>query len=222
MAVLLRIDSSSRQEGSHSRALADDVETAWVLAHPDGVVVRRDLAAEPIAPISDAQIAAFFSPPEALTDELRAAAALSDRLLEELFSADAVLISAPIYNFSVPAALKAWIDQIVRIRRTFDFDGAAFTGLAGGRTGYLALAYGAAGYVDGPLAAMDFHGPYLRAIMGFVGITDLHSFHVEATSTDQAAMSRSREAARAAIADAMEPPRAARGGLFQRVFGRTG
>lgn len=189
MTTLLRIDASARTEGSHSRDLGHAFEAAWRAAHPRGTVVRRDLAAGPLPQISALTIAGFYTPAEAMSDDLRAATALSDALIAELQGADEVLLTTPMYNFGVPAALKAWIDQIVRINATFSYDGTSFTGLVTGKRATIAIAYGAGGYgPDGALAALDLVRPYLQTLFGFLGFTDVRFTGVEATTGDAAVL----------------------------------
>lgn len=200
MTTLLRLDASSRHTGSRSRELADHL-VQRLTEHEDTLrVVARDLAAEPISIIADSTIVGFYTPSEAMTDDLRAATALSDELISELQAADALLIAAPMYNFGVPAALKTWVDQVVRINRTFSYDGQSFTGLVTGKPAYLALAYGAGGYAPGgPFAAMDFLRPYLGGLLGFLGFTEVHVFAVELTTADDATAESRAAAGRAEI-----------------------
>ena len=122
MARILRIDSSSRLQDSHSRELADFFQATWLKQHPHDEVVRRDLVATPIPHIAEATIAGYYTPPEQQTDAMKAATALSDELIAELMTADILLFSVPMYNFSIPSSLKAYIDQIVRVGHTFGFD----------------------------------------------------------------------------------------------------
>lgn len=200
MPNLLRIDASARLEGSHSRDLGDAYEAAWLARHVSGSVNRRDLAEEPVAQIEALTIAGFYTPADAMTAELRAATALSDCLIGELQVADEVLVTTPMYNFSIPAALKAWIDQIVRIGRTFDYDGTNFTGLVTGKRVTIAIAYGAGGYGEGgPLAALDLVKPYLQTLFGFLGFADIRFVGVEATTGDAHALIGELESARTSI-----------------------
>lgn len=192
--ILLRIDASARRDGSFSRRVADGVQRAWQQAHPQGHVVVRDLARQALPHIEDATIKGYYTPAEQMTPALREATALSDVLIAELKGAQTVLISVPIYNFSLPSSLKAWIDQIVRIGHTFAYEGGQFRGLVEGPRAVLALAYGAGGY-QGPLAAMDHLRPYLEALLPFIGITDVKTLAVEATSGDAKAAQAALDAA---------------------------
>ncbi len=130
MKTILRVDASSRTAGSQSRALGDYFEHTWVKRNPSDRIVRRDVVENPIPHIASQTITGFYTPGEKFTDELRSATALSDRLVSELRAADILLLTVPIYNFSIPSALKAWIDHIVRIGHTFAYDGKNFTGVA--------------------------------------------------------------------------------------------
>lgn len=210
MPTLLRIDASARRAGSHSRLLGDHAEAAWRAAHPGGTVLRRDLAAAPLPHVSEPTIGAFFTPPDALSAEQQAAIALSDRLVAELLAADTLLVTTPMYNFGIPSALKAWIDHIMRVGRTFSYDGTGFAGLAGGRDAILAMAYGATGYTGGgPFAAADFALPHLRFLLGFMGIAEVQAFAVEGTSGPAAGAEASLATARAAIDATFVPRRSA-------------
>jgi FMN-dependent NADH-azoreductase len=98
------------------------LESEWIARNPNGAIVRRDLAACPVRHITDLTIAGFYTPVEQHSPEIRRDIALSDTLIAELTAASALLITVPMYNFSIPSALKAWIDHIVRINRTFSYD----------------------------------------------------------------------------------------------------
>jgi FMN-dependent NADH-azoreductase len=198
---LLRIDASSRLSGSHSRDLADAFEHAWRARGTDHEVVRRDLVASPVPQIEQTTIAGFYTPPDQMTPELRSATALSDELIGEVLAADELLIATPMYNFTVPSALKAWIDQIVRVGNTFAFDGVNFKGLVKARRAVVISAYGAGGYLNGgAFAAADFCGPYLKFLLNFLGITAVDQISVEATVGDADALSGAISAAKERIA----------------------
>ncbi len=189
MPLLLRIDSSARRCGSVSRDLGDRFEAAWRDRGSDFGVASRDLAADPVPQIGQETIAGFYVARHDMTADQRAATALSDALIAELKSADELLITVPMYNFTVPAALKAWIDQIVRINHTFSYDGQSFKGLLAVRRATLVSAYGAGGYLgDGVLANADFCVTYLKFVLGFLGVATVEHVGVEATTGDTAAL----------------------------------
>jgi FMN-dependent NADH-azoreductase len=200
MKTVLRIDASSRSNGSQSRVLGDYFESVWLNRNPGDRVLRRDLAIDAAPHISSQTIAGFYTPAEQLTHELRNATAQSDLLIEELRSADVLLLTTPMYNFSVPSALKAWIDQIVRIGHTFSYDGKSFAGLVTGKRAYVICAYGAGGYLgNGPLAAYDFLKPYLMLLLNFLGIQEVKFFSVEATTQDETTVALNINKAKAEI-----------------------
>jgi FMN-dependent NADH-azoreductase len=174
---ILRIDASARHAGSTTRQLSDALIDALHDRHGRIDVQTRDLARTP-PPLLDADwIAANFTEPQARTAEQRATLALSDALVAELMAADVVVIGVPVYNFSVPAALKAWIDQVARARLTFRYTEHGPEGLLKGKRAYLAMASG--GVAAG--SAEDFATGYLRHVLGFLGITA-----VEIVAADQA------------------------------------
>ncbi len=184
MSYILRIDSSPRSTESHSRRIANYIENALLAKNSELHIRRRDLAAMSIPHINNDTIAGFFTPDNAMTTELQLATALSNELISELKDASILIISAPIYNFSTPSALKAWIDQIVRINATFSYDGESFTGLVSIKQVYLALSYGASGYAD-QLASMNFLEPYLVSLINFLGMDQVDIFTIEGTTGDE-------------------------------------
>jgi len=200
MPNLLRIDTSARINDSHSRTLADELQAQWLASQPGGEVQQRDLAKDPIGPIENDTIVGYYTPEEAMTDQLRQATAQSDRLIAELMNADALLISTLIYNFGVPAVLKVWIDQVVRINQTFGFsDDGNLQGLVKGKLAYITIASGAQ-FTGTPLATMDFLRPYLKSLLGFIGFEQVEFFSVESTTMDEKQMALNKENALAEMA----------------------
>ena len=183
MATLLRIDSSSRLDGSFSRRVGDALANHLNAEH----TITRDLVKSPVPHIDVAAIAAFFSDPAGHDETARMATALSDKLLDEIIAADNIMITVPMYNFGIPSALKAWIDQVVRIGKTFDFDGQNFSGLLQNKRAFLVIAYGADGYTQGDFKIADFVAPYLSFVLNFIGITDITIIPVEGTNVGKEA-----------------------------------
>lgn len=178
MATLLHLDSSPRGERSHSRQLTAEFSRRWQATHPGRSVIYHDLGHQPVPLVTEEWIGGAFSSPQMHTSAQAAAIAVSDRLVDELLEADRLLIGAPMYNFAIPAALKAWIDQIVRAGRTFD--PATYTGLLTGKRAVVITACGGAGYGSGgTMAALNHVDPYLRTILGFIGIMEVEFIHVE-------------------------------------------
>ncbi len=184
MPKLLRIDSSSRLQGSHSRDLGDYYEQMWRRETMNSVITR-DLIRSPIEHINQKTIEGFYTPKDELTDELTKTLSVSDTLIAELQKADILLLTVPIYNFTIPSALKAWIDHIVRIGVTFAYDGENFEGLVRTEKAIVICSYGASGYVDeGPLSAANFLEPYLGFLLTFLGIKEVQFITVEATTAN--------------------------------------
>ena len=166
MTHILRVDASMRNEGSVSRVLADKLVAR--LATADSTITERDLA-KGIDLIDEAWIGANFTDPADRTDTQKAVLAKSDALVQELREADTLVITAPVYNFHVPAALKAWIDMIARARETFRYTENGPEGLLTGKKAYIVVTSG--GTVLG--SEYDFISGYLRHVLGFIGITDV-------------------------------------------------
>jgi len=193
MTRILRIDASSRRDSAHSRELANMFISQWLAREPDAEIMQRDLADVTVPHIANETIQGYYTPAEQMTPALKEATALSDLLISEVVNADVLLIATPMYNFSVPSALKAWIDQVVRIGRTFSYDGKDFAGLLPGRRAFIMVAYGAGGYLDGgPFAAADFLQPYLRFLLGFLGIADVTFVAIENTTADATTVAAGR------------------------------
>lgn len=165
---ILKIDASGRLDGSVSRALTRDVTSALEARHGAANVVSRDLA-DGVSFVDDRWIEANFTAPDERTPEQRERLAESDRLVAELQAADVIVIGSPIYNFGVPAVLKAWVDMIARARLTFRYTENGPVGLLEGKKAYVVIASGGVP-VDSPV---DFATPYLRQALAFVGITDV-------------------------------------------------
>lgn len=199
---ILEVSASARVDGSVSRELSRDLIAALRDRDGETETVHRDLASG-IPFVNEAWIEANFTPDEARTDTHRQTLALSDSLVAEIQNADVLVIGVPVYNFSIPAALKAWIDMIARARLTFRYTENGPEGLLGGRKAYLVVATG--GVPVG--SAMDFATPYLRHALAFIGITDVEVIAADKLNSQA---EESMDAARTCIADLVHlAPRAA-------------
>ena len=165
---VLRVDASARAEGSVTRLLADQLVAALAQRVPDLSVTRRDVA-HGLPFVDAAWVNANFTDPDARSDSQRQTLAGSDALVAEVMDADVIVIGTPIYNFGVPATLKAWIDQIARARLTFRYTENGPQGLLSGKKAYILAATG--GTEVG--SAIDFATPWLKFVLGFIGITDV-------------------------------------------------
>ena len=175
MKQLLHIDSSPRGDRSHTRRLTREFVEQWRRHRPFDAIHYRDVGAAPPPAVTQDWIAAAFASPSARTPKMRADLSLSDTLVDELLAAHILVLGAPMYNFGVPAALKAYIDQIVRIGRTFQFEpgdkAAPYKPLTAGKRAVVIVASGDAGYEpDGRFAALNHVEPYLRTVFEFIGI----------------------------------------------------
>ena len=172
MTRLLVVETSPRGTQSVSRQMTQRFLAAWRTAHPGGHVVHRDLADTGAAPpfVTAPWLHAYFTPPanqsQAMRDELR----LSDEMVAEVLAAGHIAISTPVYNYNVPASLKAWVDHIVRKGATLGLDG---QGLVHGKKATLLMASGGV-YTEGsPIRDRDIATQYLRLILGVIGIEDV-------------------------------------------------
>ena len=170
MANVLHINSSVRSNGSLSRQLSGELVAK--LAAQGNTVVTRDLAAQPVPHLTEAMMGAFFTPADQRGEQATTDIKISDTLVDELLAADILVLAAPMYNFSVPSTLKAWIDHVARAGRTFQYTATGPVGLATGKKAYIVTASGGV-YSEGPGAGYDFLSTYLRAALGFIGITDI-------------------------------------------------
>lgn len=185
MAHILHVDTSPRAERSISRNLSHEFVTAWKAAHPNDTVTYRDLGHHPVPHVTEAWIAAAFSPPAEHTPELAEAIHISNELVDELLAADRYVFGVPLYNFSVPSTFKAYIDQIVRIGRTFLVDSNGFKGLVEGKKALVIISAGGSYRIGTPTGAYNFHEPYLQAIFGFIGITDVSFIYADGLSGNE-------------------------------------
>ncbi len=206
MRVILHLTCSPRGPLAHSRTISGELVARLLATEPGARAIERDLFATPPALVDrDFTAAILASPPDFGVPALAA----SEALIAELEACDALVIGTPMNNYTVPATLKAWIDQIVRIHRTFRSTPQGKVGILRDRPVYVVIASG--GYFSGPSpngtpAQPDFLTPYLRAIFGTIGITDLHFITLEGVTRGADAQATALTAARARI-DALLPPR---------------
>ena len=203
MAHILHIDSSPRGDRSHSRKLSHEFITGWKTAHPEDTLSYRDIGRNPVPHVDEPWIAGAYSPPEAHTPELSQALKISDELVDEFIAADRYVFGVPMYNFSVPSTFKAYIDQIARVNRTFAVSEQGYQGLVNGKKMLVITASGgsrqrlsAAGY--------DFQEPFLRAVFGFVGVTDITFIHADNLSGGDGAAEQSISEVRTALQSAVD------------------
>ena len=165
--TILHLDSSARTDGSVTRILSQKLVEK--LSDADTSILRRDIGQSPLPILTEDWVGANFTPDEARTPVQHAALALSDELIVELEAADTIVLGVPIYNFGVPAAFKAWIDLVARARKTFQYTEKGPVGLLKGKKAFVVLASG--GTPSG--SEIDFATPYVRHVLGFLGIQDV-------------------------------------------------
>jgi FMN-dependent NADH-azoreductase len=172
---ILQINSSARREASHSTRLGNRIVERLRKADPETALTVRDLSHTPQPVLDEAALGALFSAPDQRTAEQAARVALDDAVIAELQAADVVVLGVPMYNFGVPSQLKNWIDAISRAGVTFRYTEKGPEGLVKGKTVYVALTRGGK-YRNTPA---DTQVPYLKTVLGFLGMTDVHFVYAE-------------------------------------------
>jgi len=197
MSQLLVLHNSLNPENSASRAMTEAYLAQVRAANPAVRVIERDLAADPLPHLPPAILPAMFGQTVQPGPEAQAAA-LSDRLIAELEQADVIVLGAPLYNFTIPSTLKAWLDYVVRSGRTFRYTEAGPEGLL--PPGKRVLVFTASGgvYSQGPAAALDHLVPYLKAVLGMIGLTQVEVVRAEGMALPEAQQARAQAITQAA------------------------
>lgn len=172
---ILQINASARSEGANSTRIANAVVERLRAANPGSSLKVRDLGKEPVPVLDAVELGALFTPSERRTPEQAASVAARDALIAEVQAADAIVLGVPMYNLGNPVQLKTWIDAIARAGVTFRYTASGPEGLLKGKTAYVALARG--GRYRGTPG--DAQTPYLKSILGFLGITDVRFIYAE-------------------------------------------
>jgi FMN-dependent NADH-azoreductase len=178
MKTILHLISSPRQESSFSIKLGRAIVAQLQDKYPDSVVNEVNLIQENFPHLDAAHLQSFYTPKESLTAADLEAIRYSDHAINQLFEADFIVIGAPLYNFSIHSALKAWIDHIARAGLTFRYSENGPEGLVKDKKVYIAMSAGGV-YSEGPYQPYDFVAPYLKAVLGFMGMTDLTIYRAE-------------------------------------------
>jgi len=178
---ILHIISSPRSN-SYSIRLGHQIVEKLLAAHPGSTVSERNLTNHPLPQVEEVFVQGIFTPTEARTAEQKTAVQHSDTVIDEVLAADILVIGTPMYNFSIPSSLKAWLDHLVRAGVTFSYGANGPQGLIKGKKVYLAMASGGVYSEGSPMAAYDFIAPYLKPVLGFIGLTDVEVVRVEGTS----------------------------------------
>ncbi|HYD63250.1 MAG TPA: NAD(P)H-dependent oxidoreductase [Noviherbaspirillum sp.] len=175
MKTLLQLNSSLFSGNGQSSRLSNEFVAAWRAANPDGKVVVRDLATDPVPHLDGQRFGAFLSKPEERTAQQQAVLDFSDALIDEIRNADVIALGLPMYNFGIPSTLKAYFDHIARSGVTFRYTEKGPVGLLGGRKVYVFAARG--GLYQG--TPMDTQTGYVRDFLSFIGITDVEFVYAE-------------------------------------------
>jgi FMN-dependent NADH-azoreductase len=204
MSKLLFVTSSLFGEQSHSRGLGLE----FLARYPHAFLMSRDLTPATMPHLDAETLAALAVPAADRTARESELVAFSDALIAEVEAADTIVLAVPMYNFSIPSTLKAWIDHIARAGRTFRYTESGPEGLLKGKKVFVLTARGGHYSGDGPHRAYDFQEPYLRAVLGFVGFDDVTFLHLEGLKISPEAAANGLARARAAI-EILVPRRAA-------------
>ncbi|HEX4021341.1 MAG TPA: FMN-dependent NADH-azoreductase [Acidobacteriaceae bacterium] len=199
MPTLLQIDSSPRTD-SVSRELTRKYVAEWKKQNPDGTVIVRNVALDPVPFVTEPWIHASHTDAAARTPEQKKALELSDKLVDEFLAADIVVLGVPMWNFGVPAPFKAWIDQITRAGRTFQYTANGPKGLSKATRAIVLSARGGAYAPGSPYSAFDQQEPYIRTILAFLGIPQVEVVHAEQQAMGPENAEAGRKAAREHVA----------------------
>jgi FMN-dependent NADH-azoreductase len=178
MKHILHLKSSIQGAISYSIKLGDAVVEQIQNKYPGSTVEELNLVDMEIPHLKPEVLRTFFIPGDQLTEEERESIRLSDALVKQLLAADIIVIGAPLINFTIHSSLKAWIDHITRAGITFGYSENGPIGMVTGKKVYIAMSSGGI-YSEGPAKANDFVAPYLKAFLGFLGMTDLTVFRAE-------------------------------------------
>lgn len=204
MATILHIESSVRVKRSISKALGSEFIKQWQAKYPQDKVIYRDLGRQPPEFISEAWIEAAFTPCELRADEQKSSIALSDLLIKELSQSDIIVITTPMYNYGMPAHLKAWFDQVIRVNETFSFDlkrgDFPLQPTMSGKALVLLTSCGEFGFgKDGVRREMNHLGPHIRTTGTYLGVEEFYELGIEYQEFGDARHENSIKAAYAAI-----------------------
>jgi len=172
---ILQINASARRAGANSTRVANSIVARLQAAHPGASLTLRDLAATPHPTLDEAALGALFTPADKRNADQAERVALDDALIAELQAHDTIVLGVPMYNFGIPVQLKSWIDAIARSGVTFRYTASGPEGLLKGKKVFVALARGGL-YRD---TANDSQVPYLKSVLGFLGLTDVHFIYAE-------------------------------------------
>lgn len=199
MSKVLVITASPRGERSVSRTLTTTFAQNWAQHHPQHTVLLRDIGHHPVPHVTEPWVVGAFAPADAQTPESKAAIAVSDQLVEEFLNAERFIFGVPMYNLNIPSTFKAYIDQIVRAGKTFAIGPNGYEGLVKGKKALFITSSGGSFPVGSPMGAYNFQEPYLRAIFGFIGVTEVQFVTADSMNQGEDAAKLSREKAESVL-----------------------
>ncbi|WP_422020728.1 FMN-dependent NADH-azoreductase [Pyruvatibacter mobilis] len=219
MTTILRLDASARKSRSLTRTLSTSFIDQWREADPTARIIERDVGTNPPSLITEDWIAAVFADPEELSPEQQALVAESDQLIGEIEAADIIAIATPMYNYGMPAHLKAWVDQVVRINRTFTFDLARgdkpLQPILSGKTLVMLTSWGEFGFGPGEVNAHANHlTTHLETVSKYLGVDDIHHIGIEYQEFGDERFAASQAEAHAALPEMVS-------GLVSHAAGRS-
>ncbi len=188
--TILHIDSSPMGEKSVSKKLTQKVVETLTREHPDSRLISHDFGTSPLPHLDPLVLSAFFTPPAQQSQAQSDAIKVSDLMTDEVLAADVLVIGAPMWNLSIPSALKAWIDHIVRAGKTFKYGPSGAEGLIPKGKKVIVVSSRGGVYTEGPTKAYDFQETYLRTIFSFMGITDVSFVRAEGVSMGDEALAK--------------------------------
>jgi FMN-dependent NADH-azoreductase len=204
MSILL-VTSSPRGEASLSTKVATELAEELHKALPGSSVVTRDLVKNPLPHIEPAYASGIYTPPESRDAHQAEVVGVSDHAIDELLSADHIILSTGMINFGISSTLKSWIDHIARSGKTFSYGENGPKGLVTGKKVYIVLASGGI-YSEGPSTVYDFAIPYLKSVLGFIGITDVEVIRIEGVGMGEDAVSQALAKATASVRELAARP----------------
>ena len=201
---VLHIDSSPLGDHSVSRKLTAKVLAELKAEYADTQIVRRDLVATSLPHLSGITVGAFFTPPDQRNESQNESLKLSEKLINELFAADVIVIGAPMWNFGIPSSLKSWIDHIVRAGRTFQYGASGPESLLPPGKKVIIVSSRGGIYTSGPMQVMDHQETYLKAILGFIGLHDVSIIRAEGVAMGEEAVKAALQSADTDLAEAIK------------------
>jgi len=178
MKNILVIESSPRGSNSISRKLTAEIIDRLLIKYPNSKITMRDLTKNPFPHLTNDHINAFYTSDDTQSEEQKKLLQLSNEATDEFLKTDILVIGSPMWNWSIPSVLKAWIDHITRVEKTFIYSKEGIKGLVNDKQVYIAVSR-AGFYSHDPINNYDFQEPYLKAVLGFLGIKSVEFFHAE-------------------------------------------